>query len=835
MRARAPRLRLAAATALSILVPMLTVSWAFPAAADAGADLLGRAVVADPATFRAAELVVSPPTGGTVLVDSAPVAGFPTSGSDYVVLSTGDAAGLHGPNNSGSTGSAKGGSARGAFDVTVLRLDLQVPADSNCLLGLDFRFLSEEYPEYVGSSFNDAFIAELDDSTWAVSGSSINAPKNFAFDTVGNPISINAAGATSMKPEYAAGTTFDGATPLLSAATPITPGAHSIYLSIFDAGDQAYDSAVTVDNLRFGHVADVSRDCHPGADLAAGRHVALGDSYSSGFGNAPYDFGTNVDNGPNDCQRSPQAWGPLVSKQVDLKLDFHACQGAVTADFYHARSDREDEDWGEKPQLDHLGPDAALVTLTIGGNDAQFGDIYSECVLGFELLPWNTCSGDDKVTKPLQASLDRLNGGSAGDDERLKEITPYGTLYSDVRVKTPYATRVAMGYPTFFPKDGADTTFRCEGIKRVDQRWMHEQTLAINAMIKDNAERNGFRVADPVSRFEGHEFCGSSGDSWFYGLSQPGKVHPTVVGQQNMADAAVQALEQDNRPHFLVRPQQTATTTVNVTTLLDLLSLFLEWPGSDIPLTVVSPSGKEYSRTAHIGATQDSGPTWDHIEIPHPEVGAWTVKMYGADVAPTGETAVLTVAQIQPSNQAPVPAMTVTQDGSTLVMDSAGSTDPDGRVVSYDWYVDLSDAERVASGAIATVQVPTGRPLAVTLAVKDDGGRTTFRTQNFAPLEVSPNSVNTKSNGVTPMTLLSRDGFDAAVIRAETLRVGPAGARAQPPLVHVDDIDGDGRADLKIQVDTQAMGLKPGDTSLCLTGQLPDGHRFTACDGARIK
>ncbi|WP_442940262.1 hypothetical protein [Nocardioides sp. B-3] len=35
----------------------------------------------------------------------------------------------------------------------------------NCMVGMDFRFLSEEFPEYVGSSFNDAFIAEMDAST----------------------------------------------------------------------------------------------------------------------------------------------------------------------------------------------------------------------------------------------------------------------------------------------------------------------------------------------------------------------------------------------------------------------------------------------------------------------------------------------------------------------------------------------------------------------------------------------------------------------------------------------------------------------------------------------
>ncbi len=86
----------------------------------------------------------------------------------------------------------------------------------------------------------------------------------------------------------------------------------------------------------------------------------------------------------------------------------------------------------------------------------------------------------------------------AGDSGRRQKITPYDTLYTDARERTPYATRVAMGYPVFFPADGANTTFRCQGVKRVDQRWMQEKTLE----IEQNALRNGLRFADPVSRFQ---------------------------------------------------------------------------------------------------------------------------------------------------------------------------------------------------------------------------------------------------------------------------------------------------------------------------------------------
>jgi len=234
----------------------------------ASASDLAQAIAADPSVVAGASLVTRPPGGAPTGLLSQPFAGFPRLGQTAVILSTGDVTLAPQPNDSDSSGlDAGGGPVRGDTDrdVTVLRIDLSVPQGDNCLVGIDFRFLSDEYPEFVGSQFNDAFIAELDTSTWTTSGSSIIAPANFAFDSTGNVISINAAGVTSMTAGNAAGTTFDGATPILTAATPITPGAHSLFVSIFDQGDNIYDSAVLVDNLRLGHVNDVATDCRPGA------------------------------------------------------------------------------------------------------------------------------------------------------------------------------------------------------------------------------------------------------------------------------------------------------------------------------------------------------------------------------------------------------------------------------------------------------------------------------------------------------------------------------------------------------------------------------------------
>jgi hypothetical protein len=181
--------------------------------------------------------------------------GFPFSGGTFAILTSGNSTFADDANTSGSTGQGNNGDDGGHgatfADVVTLRVILSVPANSNCL-SVDFSFLSDEFPEYVGNRFNDAFIAELDESNFSADAAQSNkiiAPNNFAFDGQGNVISVNTTGATEMSAAEATGTTYDGATPRLRAAVPVTPGMHAVFFSIFDQGDDAYDSAVFLDNL----------------------------------------------------------------------------------------------------------------------------------------------------------------------------------------------------------------------------------------------------------------------------------------------------------------------------------------------------------------------------------------------------------------------------------------------------------------------------------------------------------------------------------------------------------------------------------------------------------
>jgi len=275
------------AALVALVVAGLTLGLAGPAEAtitpSSTALTIAQAIAAPSVTVTGASFTASP-SGTPNGVSTSSLGGFPLDGADYGILTSGNVTSVDQPGTFADTNDG-GGNVRGDsdFDVSILKIDLTIPQGANCLT-FNFKFLSEEFPVFVGTQFNDAFIAELDTSDWTTSGSTISAPHNFAFDASNDVVSINSTGLGGMTPANGAGTAFDGtagpgpdtngaATVLLGAATPVTAGAHSLYLSLFDQGDNALDSAVFLDNLRVGTVVNPATDCKPGATEAA--HLTL--------------------------------------------------------------------------------------------------------------------------------------------------------------------------------------------------------------------------------------------------------------------------------------------------------------------------------------------------------------------------------------------------------------------------------------------------------------------------------------------------------------------------------------------------------------------------------
>ena len=133
-----------------VVLALLSGVAVLPASAetsDPSAGQLAAALASGSNVITGAEYIEGPPSGEAVLVGTEAIAGFPREGGSFALLSTGAAGNAYLPNDDGNRTSDYGTiSTRSSVvhDVTVLKVDLTVPAAANCLLGVDFRFLSEE-------------------------------------------------------------------------------------------------------------------------------------------------------------------------------------------------------------------------------------------------------------------------------------------------------------------------------------------------------------------------------------------------------------------------------------------------------------------------------------------------------------------------------------------------------------------------------------------------------------------------------------------------------------------------------------------------------------------
>lgn len=117
---------------------------------------------------------------------------------------------------------------------------LDVPADANSFL-LRSMFLSREYPEWVGSEYNDTMEIWLDGTAWS---------GQILFDSVGNSVTVNTGLFAVTSPSTMAGSGFDadGSTGWLVSTAPVTPGDQiTITFTLWDESDGVWDSAALLD------------------------------------------------------------------------------------------------------------------------------------------------------------------------------------------------------------------------------------------------------------------------------------------------------------------------------------------------------------------------------------------------------------------------------------------------------------------------------------------------------------------------------------------------------------------------------------------------------------
>lgn len=236
----------------------------------------------------------------------------------------------------------------------------------------------------------------------------------------------------------------------------------------------------------------------PGADRRAAppRYVALGDSYASGFGAGSY---------TGDCGRSPLGLPGILDAegQLDLVADATCAGARATSDPGGAADLPEQVD--KVIASGGLDTDTRVVSVSVGGNDAGFGEVAVVC-----------------ASRPAPACSQTIASRSA---TALPALGAHlDALYGTIRTAAPDAAVVVTGYPHLFsPRFGNDL------IPLASQQAFNAGTDSLNALIRSRAEAHGFIFVDVVAPFEDHGL--GSPDPWItLRMGASDNLHPTADG-----------------------------------------------------------------------------------------------------------------------------------------------------------------------------------------------------------------------------------------------------------------------------------------------------------------
>ena len=100
-----------------------------------------------------------------------------------------------------------------------------------------------------------------------------------------------------------------------------------------------------------------------------------------------------------------------------------------------------------------------------------------------------------------------------------------------------------------------------------------------------------------------------------------------------------------------------------------------------------------------------------------------------------------------------------------------------------------------------------------------------------------PNSINLKSNGVTPVAILGSATFNVKQIDPTTIKLANAGVKLKGNgqlMASYQDIDGDGFTDIVVHIVTDALQLTSADVKANLDGRLISGEIIKGSDSVRI-
>lgn len=165
-------------------------------------------------------------------------------------------------------------------------------------------------------------------------------------------------------------------------------------------------------------------------------------------------------------------------------------------------------------QLGALSDLTDLVTISIGGNDAGFSSVITQCAKPW---PW-TCTTDISNARSF------INNTLPGQLD---------TLYTEIGTRAPNAQVIVVGYPRLF--NGEECNFFAR-ISSSEQSALNSVADLLASKISAAATAHGFDFVDTRGPFDPHRVCDDV--EWLNGLSDPigESYHPNRLGHDALTD-----------------------------------------------------------------------------------------------------------------------------------------------------------------------------------------------------------------------------------------------------------------------------------------------------------
>jgi len=237
-------------------------------AASYNGEDLAQAILADESTLVSCSYTDTDPIGNRQAAVLTSFGGFtPTNGNTFALFSTGIAGANIVTTNAQNPGDERGTWFKNKYgyprDSVTLTMVLQVPLYMHYLY-YDVQFFSAEYPEYVGSQYNDKltvkvyspskgtsqFKFDVNSGYFVLNSNHITGTGFDIFARSGNPGDVDFVDTTPRTPGADAGAS--DIIPIGGVTHPISPNEQiTVTIKIEDVGDNQFDSAALIDNLMF--------------------------------------------------------------------------------------------------------------------------------------------------------------------------------------------------------------------------------------------------------------------------------------------------------------------------------------------------------------------------------------------------------------------------------------------------------------------------------------------------------------------------------------------------------------------------------------------------------